>query len=55
MVGHYETENFCKNFIRQMIVYWYLKCPKRNAKGTQKGTCVPSLKKERSRNAFPIF
>ena len=32
-----------------------LKVSERNAKGTQKGTRVPTLEKERSRNAFPIF
>ena len=41
-------------FFRYMI-FWYIKNLNRNAKGTEKGTRVPILEKERSRNAFPIF
>jgi len=41
-------------FNKHMIVFQYIKFMKRVAKGTQKGTRVPALKRERSRNAFPI-
>ena len=51
-------DNLSDEFFKYPIDIQYfvaLKFSERNAKGTQEGTRVPTLKKERSRNAFPIF
>ena len=54
-----DSENIIKliiiaNLLRN-VIFWDIKNSKRNAKGTEKGTRVPTLEKERSRNAFLIF
>ena len=53
-----KINNLTEELFKYLIDIQYfvtLKVSERNAKGTQKGTRVPTLKKERSRNAFPIF